>query len=89
MEELPGAPVGTDRSRVALGRSKKQMPGQEDRTVRRYRNPELVSEPKKVIRVDMVPILKGGEYVKYTPVVTETVYKIFSIEASFYRNFFL
>lgn len=37
----------------------------------------------------MVPILKGGEYVKYTPVVTETVYKIFSIEASFYRNFFL
>ena len=33
MEELPGAPVGTDRSRVALGRSKKQMPGQKDRTV--------------------------------------------------------
>ena len=33
MEELPGAPVGTDRSRVALGRSKEQMPGQKDRTV--------------------------------------------------------
>ena len=28
----------------------------------------------------MVPILKGGEYVKYTPVVTETVYKIFSMK---------
>ena len=89
MEELPGAPVGTDRIRVSLGHCKGAVSGQEDRTVRRYRNPELVSEPKKVIRVDMVPILKGGKYVKYTPVVTETVYKIFSIETSFYRNFFL
>ena len=44
MEELPGAPVGTDRSRVALGRSKKQMPGQEDRTVGGHRNPGLVPE---------------------------------------------
>ena len=44
MEELPGAPVGTDRSRVALGCSKKQMPGQEDRTVGGHRNPGLVPE---------------------------------------------
>ena len=45
MEELPGAPVGTDRSRVALGRSKKQMPGQKDRTVGFYREMLKCMEP--------------------------------------------
>ena len=51
MEELQGAPVGTDRSRVAMGRGQRQMPGQEDRTVRGYRNQGLVPELEKVIRI--------------------------------------
>ena len=50
MEELQGAPVSTDRSRVAMGRGQRQMPGQEDRTVRGYRNQGLVPELENVIR---------------------------------------
>ena len=54
MEELPGAPVGTDRSRVALGRSKKQMPGQKDRTFGGRRDPRVVLIKKiGVEKVDM------------------------------------